>query len=97
MSLSSWNTFSSRYSSKSYVRRSNRDTVCAVAMKGTESAYDSVADPLFRAQARIDRAQQEQKRALTQEPGNQCASQVAVTWRSYDERKVDLGEIVRGA
>ena len=60
-------------------------------MKGyRESAYDSVADLLFRAQAILDRTQQEQKRAPTQGPGNQCASQVAVTWRSYDERKVTL-------
>ena len=42
-------------------------------------------DLLFRAQARLERAQQEQERALTQGPINQCASQVAVTWRSYDK------------
>ena len=32
-------------------------TVCAVAMRVTERAYDSVADLLFRAQARLDRAE----------------------------------------
>ena len=56
----------------------------------TESAYDSVTDPLFRAQARLDRAQQEQKRASTQGPFNQLVSQVAVTWRSHDKRKLTL-------
>ena len=32
-----------------------------------------------------------------QEPSKQRVSQIGETWRSYDERKVDLDEIVRGA
>ena len=78
--------------------RTTQWTECAVAMKGLQrAAYDSVADLLFRKQARFYRTQQEQKRGPTQGRSNQCASQVAVTWRSYDERKVDPDKIVRGA
>ena len=64
-------------------------TVCLVAKRVTESAYDSVADLLSaRKQDSI-----EKKSAPTQEPSNQCASQVVVTWRSYDARRNGIGGI----
>ena len=50
-------------------------------------------DLLSRAQARLDRAQQEQEWAPTQEQNNQRASQVAVTWRSYEKPRHGIDEI----
>ena len=54
-----------------------------MAKEVTESAYDSV-EPYFTARKQDSI---EQKRAPTQGPCHNCASQVAVTWQSYDERK----------
>ena len=73
-------------------------TVCAVAMKGLQRVRTTSWQTYFSARKQDSIEHNKNRKGCRPKGrGNQCASQVAVTWRSYDERKVDLDKIVRGA
>ena len=63
-------------------------TVCAVAMKGYRECVRQRDRPTFprASKTRSSTHTRSRKGRRSKDLSNQCASQVAVTWRSYDER-----------
>ena len=67
--------------------------VCAVAMKVTDRAYDGVAALLLHTRRKT-------RATKGADPRTEQTTKCELEWRNlvrYDERKVDLDEIVRGA
>ena len=70
-------------------------SVCAVAMKVTDRAFDGIVQPyLYTREERVDRATKgadpRTEQTTTREPDRRNLA-------GYDERKVGLDEFVRGA